>query len=136
MTQEQKIRKAEQSMESVKRSLKNLANPNGSHDKNEHIKVLELAVARLVWLIKQPEGTEVPQEPEESKMKLVGHLTSCYGERGFYRCEVGHEVYEKNGRYVLIYDSVDGKIIGKETTFNPEELSKIMSPITANNGNN
>ncbi len=73
----------------------------------------------------------VPQEPEEPKMRLVGTLNSPYGERGFYRCEVGHPVYEKNGRYILIYDSVDGKVIGKEQTFNPEELSKIMDKINS-----
>lgn len=88
---------------------------------------------QVVQDIKGQKYIDAPQETEESKMKLVGRLTSPYGERGFYRCEEGHEVYEKNGRYVLILTAITmgDKVTTKEVTFNPEELSKFMKPVKA-----
>lgn len=52
MTQEEKITKSEQSMKLVKKSIQSLE--DGMKDKDDHIQLLELTVARLMWIIKEP----------------------------------------------------------------------------------
>jgi len=65
--------------------------------------------------------TEKPKNPEEPIEYLVGTLNKPFGLVGFNRAEIGHEVYEKQGKYV-IYLSND-KVAKHEVGFFKETLN-------------
>lgn len=127
MTQQEKIRRAEESYKLVKISIQK--QEAGMKDKDDHIQLLELTIGRLMWLVKEPTYIEVSKETEEPEMKLVGVINTPWGLKDMIRCEIGHPVYEKGGRYWLVMDSKDGKIEGRSVPFNREEISKIMDKI-------
>lgn len=66
------------------------------------------------------------EETDEKRvLKCVGTLTRPQGIKGMYTCQIGHPVYEKDGKYILFMETLTG--VGVETPYHKEDLNRVMS---------
>jgi hypothetical protein len=56
----------------------------------------------------------------------VGTLNKAWGLNGFKLAEPGNVVYERNGKYLIMLESIDGKV-NLEVPFNKETLAPIIN---------
>lgn len=56
---------------------------------------------------------------------MVGTLTRPQGLKGFHKCDIGHPVFQKDDRYVLYMESIDGKTV-VEVPYYIETLQRAM----------
>lgn len=102
---------------------------DGTSTSNDVINSRGKILQAIQKLVKKVQGIEDTTELEEPEMKLVGTLTKAWGIKGMEKCEIGHPVYQKKDRYILVMDSIDKITIGHQVTFDPVVLGPWVKPI-------
>ncbi len=105
MTDQQRADKSEQSMKLVKKSIQSLE--DSMKDKDDHIRLLELSVARLHWLCQQKTTYPEKKECKHTNSHWIGRPWS-----GVHQCEECYEEFPVSEEQ-KIKDIADSQINGE-----------------------